>query len=92
MVVLFHSTSIHVGFQTTVHLGSVRQTAVIEGINLPSKRIGTNDTASCLFRFVQHPELVRPGARLLFRTGSTQGIGRVTQVFPVEPPEPAVDQ
>lgn len=48
------------------------------------ERIGTNDTASVMFRFLQHPEFIRPGSRLLFRTGSTQGIGNVTQIFPIE--------
>ena len=73
----------HVGFQTTVHIGSIQQTAVLEGI-MAAKHISTNDTASVLFRFLQHPEFVRTGSRLLFRMGSTQGIGKVTQVFPLE--------
>ena len=86
IVVLSHSTCIHTGFQTTVHIGSIQQTAVLEGI-MSTKEIGTNDTASVLFRFLQHPEFIRTGSRLFFRTGITQasqGIGRVTQVFPVE--------
>ena len=86
IVVLSHSTCIHAGFQTTVHIGSIQQTAVLEGI-MSTKEIGTNDTASVLFRFLQHPEFIRTGSRLFFRTGITQasqGIGRVTQVFPVE--------
>lgn len=73
----------HKGFQTTVHIGSIQQTAVLEGI-MAAKHISTNDTASVLFRFLQHPEFVRTGSRLLFRTGSTQGIGKITQVFPIE--------
>nr|CAH0112948.1 unnamed protein product [Daphnia galeata] len=83
IVVLFHSTSMHKGFQTTVHIGSIQQTAVLEGI-MAQKHISTNDTASVLFRFLQHPEFIRTGSRLLFRTGSTQGIGKITQVFPIE--------
>jgi len=90
IVVLFHSTSIHAGFQTTVHIGSIQQTAVLEGI-MATKTIGTNDTASVLFRFLQHPEFIRTGSRLLFRTGITQasqGIGKVTQVFPIQTASP----
>lgn len=83
IVVLFHSTNIHKGFQTTVHIGSIHQTAALEGI-MAHERITTNDTASVLFRFLQHPEIIRPGSRLLFRTGSTHGIGNVTQIFPIE--------
>ncbi|XP_014241159.1 GTP-binding protein 2 [Cimex lectularius] len=78
---LYHSTSIHPGFQTTVHIGNIRQTAVIEGI-MSQASLHTNDKASILFRFVRHPEFIRVGARLLFREGFTKGIGHVTQVFP----------
>ncbi|XP_063231438.1 GTP-binding protein 2 [Bacillus rossius redtenbacheri] len=83
--VLFHATAIFPGFQTTVHIGNIRQTAVIEGI-MAAGGIHTNDRASALFRFVRHPECVRVGMRLLFREGRTKGIGKVTQVFPVQSP------
>ncbi|KAL1399379.1 hypothetical protein pipiens_020051, partial [Culex pipiens pipiens] len=81
--VLFHATHINKGFQATIHIGSIRQTAVIEGIMGITGGIGTNQTASVLFRFVRHPEYVRPGMRILFREGATKGIGKVTQVFPL---------
>lgn len=80
--VLHHATKIHPGFQTTVHIGSIRQTAIIEGI-MGQKGIMTGSTASVLFRFVRHTEYVKPGMRILFREGSTKGIGTVTQVFPL---------
>ncbi|XP_037956926.1 GTP-binding protein 2 [Teleopsis dalmanni] len=83
--VLFHATAIFVGFQTTVHIGSIRQTAVIRGI-MGCGKIGTNDKASVLFQFVGHPEYVRPGMRILFREGTSKGIGFVTQVFPLIDP------
>lgn len=81
--VLFHATHINKGFQATIHIGSIRQTAVIEGIMGIAGGIGTNQEASVLFRFVRHPEYVRPGMRILFREGVTKGIGKVTQVFPL---------
>ncbi|GAB0097647.1 GTP-binding protein 2 [Sergentomyia squamirostris] len=80
--VLFHATSIYKGFQTTVHIGSIRQTAIIEGI-MGDRKLRTNDSASVLFRFVRQPEYVREGMRILFREGSSKGIGVVTQVFPL---------
>lgn len=80
--VLFHATAIYEGFQTTVHIGSIRQTAVIVGI-MGGGRIGTNDSAAVLFRFQCHPEYVAPGMRILFREGTCKGIGKVTQVFPL---------
>ncbi|XP_061502370.1 GTP-binding protein 2 [Anopheles gambiae] len=82
--VLFHATRIFKGFQTTVHIGSIRQTAIIEGImGAGDTGIGTNQSASVLFRFVRHPEYVRPGMRILLREGTSKGIGKVTQVFPL---------
>lgn len=80
--VLFHATAIFEGFQTTVHIGSIRQTAIIEGI-MGTGRIGINETASVLFRFVRHPEYLRIGMNILFREGASKGIGKVTQVFPL---------
>lgn len=47
------------------------------------EKIGTNDNASVMFQFVGHPEYVRPGMRILFREGTSKGIGVVTQVFPL---------
>lgn len=45
--------------------------------------MGTNDSALVLFEFVGHPEYVRPGVRMLFREGTSKGIGIVTKVFPL---------
>lgn len=78
--ILFHAKTIYKGFQATVHIGNVRQTAKVAGI-MGRAGIGTNETASVMFRFMKHPECVHPGSRLLFREGQTKGIGRVTQIF-----------
>lgn len=80
--VLFHATAIYPGFQTTVHIGNVRQTAVVIGI-CSSKCIQTNERDSVLFKFKLHPEYVTVGQRLLFREGASKGIGEITQVFPL---------
>nr|XP_036224780.1 GTP-binding protein 2 isoform X1 [Bactrocera oleae] len=80
--VLFHATAIYVGFQTTIHIGSIRQTAIIRAIE-EREKMGTNDSALVLFEFVGHPEYVRPGVRMLFREGTSKGIGVVTKVFPL---------
>lgn len=78
--VLFHATAIYPGFQTTVHIGNIRQTAVVIGI-FANRCIHTNERASVLFKFKTHPEHVKVGQRLLFREGASKGIGEVTQVF-----------
>lgn len=82
VLVLYHTSVIHPGFQTTVYIGSIRQTARIEGI-MAADGLNTNQESSVLFRFVSHPEYVRVGNRLLFKEGMTRGIGTITQVFPV---------
>ncbi|XP_060537431.1 GTP-binding protein 2 isoform X1 [Cylas formicarius] len=80
--VLFHATAVYPGFQTTVHIGNIRQTAVVIGI-CSSKCIHTNERDSVLFKFKVHPEYVTVGQRLLFREGASKGIGEITQIFPL---------
>ncbi|KAL1492702.1 hypothetical protein ABEB36_010918 [Hypothenemus hampei] len=81
--VLFHATAIYPGFQATVHIGNIRQTAVIIGM-FSSTCIHTNERDSVLFKFKNNPEYVTVGQRLLFRDGIGKGIGEITQVFPLE--------
>ena len=52
---LFHPTEIVSGFRTTVHVGNVRQTAVIEDIK-PISSIKTDDAAIVSFKFIRNPE------------------------------------
>ena len=47
---LFHPTEIVRGFRTTVHIGNIRQTAVIEGMN-PVEGMKSNDQRSVMFRY-----------------------------------------
>lgn len=81
--VLYHATAIYPGFQATVHIGNIRQTAIMTGI-MTTGGIHTNDKASVLFRFLRHPEYLTVGMRLLFREGQAKGIGKITQIFPIE--------
>ncbi|GAB6031573.1 GTP binding protein, variant 2 [Chamberlinius hualienensis] len=81
--VLFHSTAIYRGFQATIYTGNVRQTASLEGI-MYHECIRTNDNATVVFKFLRQPEYVHVGARLLFREGTTKGVGLITQIFPFE--------
>lgn len=84
VLIVYHATAIFSGFQTTVHVGNVRQTCIIEGImDMKERGLQTNDTASILFRFVSHPEYLHVGMRLLLREGRTKGIGKITQTFPL---------
>nr|XP_023026153.1 GTP-binding protein 2 [Leptinotarsa decemlineata] len=80
--VLYHATAIYPGFQTTVHIGNIRQTAVVIGI-CSLKCIHTNERDSVLFKFKLYPEYVTVGQRLLFREGTAKGVGEITQIFPI---------
>ena len=46
----------------------------------------TNEKAVVLFRFINRPEYIRVGSRLLFREGKTKGMGEVTKIYPVDDP------
>ena len=76
---IIHPTTILQGFRATIHIGNIRQTAIIEGIE-PTSRIKTNDAALVSFKFIRNPEYVTLGSRVLFRDGRTKGIGNITKI------------
>lgn len=76
---LYHSHRISKGFETTVHVGNVCQICKVD-IIVDKESIKTNEKARVLFRFLKQPEFVRPGSRLLFRQGTTKGMGEVLKV------------
>uniref|UniRef100_UPI00358ECD2C GTP-binding protein 2 n=1 Tax=Myxine glutinosa TaxID=7769 RepID=UPI00358ECD2C len=79
VVLLFHSGIVRPGFQVTVHVRNVRQTALITNIHgKESLRMG--DKASVTMRFIKQPEYLHIGAKLLFRVGATKGMGHVTKL------------
>lgn len=78
--VLYHSTSIKRGFQATVHVGSVCQTAVIEKM-ISKRSLRVNEQALVKFKFKKQPEFLRVGSRLFFREGTTKGMGQITKVY-----------
>ena len=61
-----------------LHVGPVSQTCAI--IDIDRQYIRTGDRALVAFRFVQRPEYLAPGDRLLFREGRTKGLGIVKSV------------
>lgn len=74
-----------------LHVGPVSQTCAIIDVDRPYIRTG--DRATVAFRFVQRPEYLAPGDRLLFREGRTKGLGIVKSVGydPSKPLYPHVD-
>lgn len=71
-----------------LHVGPVSQTCTI--IDIDRSHIRTGDRATVAFRFVQRPEYLVPGDRLLFREGRTKGLGIVKSVGydPLKPLNP----
>lgn len=61
-----------------LHVGAVSQTCAI--IDIDRAFIRTGDRALVAFRFMQRPEFLAPGDRVLFREGRTKGLGIVKSV------------
>ncbi|KAJ3043639.1 GTP binding protein [Rhizophlyctis rosea] len=41
----------------------------------------TGDRSIVRFRFIQHPEYLKLGSRLLFREGRTKGVGKIVRLI-----------
>ncbi|KAF2084613.1 GTP-binding protein [Saccharata proteae CBS 121410] len=78
VLILSHATTIKTKYQAMLHVGPVSQTCAI--IDIDRSYIRTGDRATVAFRFVQRPEYLTPGARILFREGRTKGLGIVKAV------------
>lgn len=78
VLILSHATTIKKNYQAMLHVGSVSQTCAIIGVDRPFIRTG--DRALVAFQFVQRPEYLAPGDRLLFREGRTKGLGIVKSI------------
>uniref|UniRef100_A0A915EXF3 Tr-type G domain-containing protein n=1 Tax=Echinococcus canadensis TaxID=519352 RepID=A0A915EXF3_9CEST len=87
VLVLHHPTTISVGYQAMVHAGPIRQTATILSIGAGTgkERLRTGDRAEVHFAFINHPECLHKGARLIFREGKTKAVGTVNQIVPYQP-------
>ncbi|MBN3275612.1 GTPB2 protein, partial [Polyodon spathula] len=82
IVLLFHAKTVRKGFQVTVHVGNVRQTAIVECLH-GKDELRTGEKAVVCFKFIKHPEYLKIGAKLLFREGVTKGIGHVASLHPL---------
>ncbi|KAJ5120375.1 Translation elongation factor EFTu/EF1A domain 2 [Penicillium bovifimosum] len=75
VLILSHPTTIKPKYQAMLHVGAVSQTCSVIDIDRPFIRTG--DRALVAFRFVQRPEFLTPGDRVIFREGKTKGLGIV---------------
>lgn len=78
MLILSHATTIRPKYQAMLHVGAVSQTCAI--IDIDRAFIRTGDRALVAFRFIQRPEFLSIGDRVLFREGRTKGLGIVKSV------------
>ncbi|KAF2758998.1 P-loop containing nucleoside triphosphate hydrolase protein [Pseudovirgaria hyperparasitica] len=78
VLILSHATTIKTKYQAMLHVGPVSQTCAI--IDIDRSYIRTGDRATVAFRFVQRPEYLAVGDRILFREGRTKGLGIVKQL------------
>lgn len=67
----------------TVHCGSIRQTASI--LSMSEECLRTGDKAVVHFRFIKHPEYLKPGQRMVFREGRTKAVGNVLRLIQAHP-------
>jgi GTPase len=75
VLILSHATTIRTKYQAMLHVGPISQTCSI--IDIDRDFIRTGDRATVVFRFVQRPEFLNVGDRILFREGRTKGLGIV---------------
>ncbi|KAK5711475.1 hypothetical protein LTR17_018411 [Elasticomyces elasticus] len=78
VLILSHATTIRTKYQAMLHVGPISQTCAI--IDIDRAYIRTGDRATVAFRFVQRPEFLAVGDRILFREGRTKGLGIVKEV------------
>ncbi|CAF3368338.1 unnamed protein product [Rotaria sp. Silwood1] len=74
------NTPIRKGFETTVQIENIRQTALI--IDMDKEELYADKSATVTFRFRNRCEYVLEGSQLIFRSSNqTKGSGRVIKVL-----------
>ena len=81
-LIVHHSSTIKVGYQSVVHCHVIRQTCTVVEIDKPYLRSG--DTGKIRFKFLKKPEYLHMGDTILFREGRTRGKGKITKIIPME--------
>ena len=85
-----HATTIRVGYESVLHVGSIRQTVTLLEISdkvsarnedkTSDSVLRTGDTAIGTFMFCNQPEYITKGMKLLFSEGKTKVIGNILEV------------
>jgi GTPase len=79
VVILHHSTTIQLGYQSVLHCGVIRQTVSIIEMNQTPLRTG--DRGLVRFRFMYNSEYLTHGSIILLREGRTKIWGAISRVF-----------
>jgi GTPase len=75
LIILYHSTTITVGYESMLHCGGVKQTVRL--IHMDQEVIRTGSKSHVRFRFLFHPEYLTPETRFIIRDGNAKGVGKV---------------
>ncbi|CAE6435062.1 unnamed protein product [Rhizoctonia solani] len=82
VLILYHNTTMQIGYQAMLHCGAIRQTVRIVSITDHAQGVlRTGDRATVEFEFISTPEYIKEGMKLLFREGKTKGLGVITKVL-----------
>ena len=84
-----HSTTIRVGYQPIVHCSNIRHNVILKSItNKHNQReieeddgiLRNGDTALCEFEFVNYPEYLEIGDKVLFAENRTKVVGTIVEL------------
>ena len=81
-LILHHSSTIKVGYQSVVHCHVIRQTCTV--VEMDKQYLMSGDTGRIRFQFLRKPEYLHVGDTILFREGRTRGKGKITKIIPME--------
>ena len=82
--ILHSPTTIKEGYQPFVHIDQVRQCAKMLEIitcNDTDKILRTGDKATIKLEFINKPEYIKEGMKLIFREGKVKATGRITEII-----------
>jgi GTPase len=81
-LIVHHSSTIKVGYQSVVHCHVIRQTCTV--VQMDKEFLRSGDKGIIRFRFLKKPEIMHEGDTILFREGRTRGKGRIIKIFPID--------
>ena len=81
-LIVHHSSTIKVGYQSVVHCHVIRQTCTV--VQMDKEFLRSGDKGIIRFRFLRKPEIMHEGDTILFREGRTRGKGRIIKIFPID--------